>query len=111
MIFIISKCFIITFTRVNNPVSANYSMDEVTLKRVTEVQDLGFTLDSALQWYIHVKNIISKANRVSGLIKRTLGWHAPQHTTFILYSSLVRPILAYCSPLSGGLNQKYTKSI
>ena len=60
------------------------------LKRVTEVQDLGVTLDSALQWNIHVKNIISKANRVSGLIRRTLGWHAPQNTNFILYSSLVR---------------------
>ena len=51
-------------------------MSGVALKRVTEVQDLGVTLDSALQWNIHVKNIISKANRVSGLIKRTLVWHA-----------------------------------
>ena len=86
-------------------------MDGVTLKRVTEVQDLEVTLDSALQWHIHVKNIISKANRVSGLIKRTLGWHASQHTKIILYSSLVRPILEYWSPLWGGLNQTYTKSI
>ena len=99
MIFNISKCFIITFTRLKNPVSFNYSMNGVALKRVTEVQDLGVTLDSALQWNIHVKNIISKANRVSGLIKRTLGWHAPQHTKFILYSSLVGSILEYCSPL------------
>ena len=64
MIFNISKCFIITFTRLKNPVSFNYSTDRVTLKSVTEVQDLGVTLDSALQWNIHVKNIISKANRV-----------------------------------------------
>ena len=48
-------------------------MDGVTLKRVTEVQDLGVTLDSALQWKINANNIISKANRVRGLIKRTLG--------------------------------------
>ena len=68
MIFNILKCLIITFTRLKNPVSLNYSMDGVTLKRGTEVQDLGVTLDSALQWNIHVKNIISKANRVGGLI-------------------------------------------
>ena len=111
MIFNISKYFIVTFTRLKNPVSFYYSMNGVALKRVTELQDLGVTLDSALQWNIHIKNIISKANRVSGLIKRTLGWHAPQDTKFILYSSLVRPILEYCSPLWGGLNQKYTKSI
>ena len=40
------------------------------------------------QWIIHVNNIISKTNRVSGLIERTLGGgggHAPQHTKFILY--------------------------
>ena len=71
LIFNISKCFIITFTSLRNPVSFNYSMNGVALKRVTEVQDLGITLDSALRWNIHVKNIISKANRVSGLIKRT----------------------------------------
>ena len=41
MIFNIPKCFIITFTRLKNPVSFNYSMDGVALKRVTEVQDLG----------------------------------------------------------------------
>ena len=80
MIFNISKCYIITFTRLKNTVSFNYSVNGVTLKRVTEVQDLGVTLDSALQWNIHFKNSISKANRVSGLFKRTLGWHAPQHT-------------------------------
>ena len=82
MIFNISKCFIITFTRLKNPVSFNYLMNGVALKRVTEVQDLRVTLDSALQWNIHVKNIISKANRVNGLIKSTLGWHAPEHTKF-----------------------------
>ena len=43
MIFNISKCFIITFTRLKNPVSFNYSMNGVALKRVTEVQDLGVT--------------------------------------------------------------------
>ena len=89
MIFNISKCIIITFTRLKNSVSFNYSMNGVALKRVTEVQDLGVTLDSALQWNIHVKNIIFKANRVSGLIKRTLEWHAPQHTKCILYSGEV----------------------
>ena len=54
-------------------------MDKVTLKRVTEVQDLGVTSDSALQWKIHVKNtcIISKANRVSCPIN-------PQHAKFML---------------------------
>ena len=72
-------------------------MDGVTLKRVTKIKYLGATLDSALQWNIHIKNIISKANRVSGLINSTLEWHAPQHTAFILYSSLVRRILEYCA--------------
>ena len=89
MIFDISKYVIITFTGLKNSVSFNYSMNGVALKRVTEVQDLGVTLDSALQWNIHVKNIIFKANRVSGPIKRTLEWHAPQHTKCILYSGEV----------------------
>ena len=48
-------------------------MDRVTIKRVTKVKDLGVTLNSALQWSIHIKNIIFKANGVSGLFKRTLG--------------------------------------
>ena len=53
-------------------------MDGVAIKRVTEVQYIKVTLDSALQWKIPVDNIISEANRVSSLIGRTLEWHAPQ---------------------------------
>ena len=55
MIFNISKCVIIPFTRLTNTLSFNYSIDRVTLKRVTEVNYLEVTLDSALQWAIHVQ--------------------------------------------------------
>ena len=103
IIFNISKCFIITFTRLKNPVFFNYSMDRVTLKRVTEVQDLGICLTHPFNRTFMSRILYQK--------QKHLGWHAPLHTKLILYRSLVRSNLEYCSPLSGGSNQKYTKSI
>ena len=47
-------------------------MNGVPLQRVDEIRDLGVIITSSLSWNNHIDNIISKAARKSGLIKRTL---------------------------------------
>ena len=67
------------------------------LKAVESVRDLGATINSDLPWGKHVSYIVNKANKVLGVIKRTLGndnWHAFS----CLLRSLVRPILEYAAP-------------
>ena len=97
MDFNVIKCYIISFTRSKNPILFDYTMNGVPLQRVDEIRDLGVIITSSLSWNNHIDNIISKAARISGLIKRTLGWHASSQTTYIMYCSLVRPLLEYCS--------------
>ena len=97
MNFDVLKCHVITNNK--SPVLFCYKMNGVPLERMTELLDLGINVDSTLSLSPHIKKTVSKANRVCGLIKRTLGWHAPQQTKSMLYCALARPILEYCTPL------------
>ena len=73
MKFNVVKCYIIPFTRSKNHILFDYTMNGVPLQRVDEIRDLGVIITSSLSWNNHIDNIISKAARISGLIKRTLG--------------------------------------
>ena len=73
MDFNFNKCYIIPFTRSKNPILFDYTMNGVPLQSVDEIRDLGVIITSSLSWNNHINNIISKAARISGLIKRTLG--------------------------------------
>jgi len=49
-------------------------------------------LSADLKWNKHVENAISKAYRVLGLIKLTLGT-APENVKILAYKTLCRPVL------------------
>ena len=70
------KCHVITITNNKSPVLFCFKMNAVQLECVTDLLDLGINVDSTLSWSPHNY----KQNRVRGLIKRTLVWHAPQQT-------------------------------
>ena len=111
MDFNILKCYIVSFNRSMNPIVFNYTMNGVPLKRVDTVCDLGITITNSLSWNKHIESIISKASRMSGLVKRTLGWHSSTRTKYIMYCPLVRPLLEYCTPLWSGTSCKNIKSL
>ena len=52
---------------------------------------------------MHITSIVNKANRVMGLIKRTVGYRAVIQVNKQLYTSLVRGSLEYCSSVWGGM--------
>ena len=59
--------------------------------------DLRVIMASDLKWSKHVEEIVHKANKVLGLLKRTVGGKNKDIFS-ILYKTLVRPILEYaCS--------------
>ena len=111
MDFNVIKCYIISFTRSKNPILFDYTMNGVPLQRIDEIRDLAVIITSSLSWNNHIDNIISKAARISGLIKRTLGWHASSQTKYIMYCSLVRPLLEYCTVVWSGTSRKNIKNI
>ena len=92
------KCEVIRITHARNKSVPSYTLAETCLESVDQIKDLGVTITKDLSWSQHVAIVVSKANKVLGIIKRTVG---PVDTQVfsMLYKSLVRPILEYAVPV------------
>ena len=69
------------------------------LERVYSFKYLGVLLTPNLSWLPHINFLRSKAKRIFGLIYRQFYQSCPPSTLLVLYKSLVRPVLEYCSIL------------
>jgi hypothetical protein len=69
------------------------------LENVPNILDLGITITNNLSWSKHIEEIVSKANRTLGLVKRLCGDIKDTNTRKLLYCTVVRPKLEYCSSL------------
>ena len=94
-----TKCKVISFTRSNNPVYHQYTMESETVHRVTSICDLGVTIDSKLKFSDHVGMISAKAFSVLGFIRRHASEFTDVYALKSLYCTLVRSILEYASPI------------
>ena len=76
-------------------------------------KDLGVTFYTSLNFRQHIGNMIAKANSRVGLVKRAFSKLYP-NSLKLLYKSLIRPILEYCSaawyPLYKGDEQEIEKA-
>ena len=68
------------------------------LKSAKNIKDLGITISYDLSWSDHIDEVVDKANKVLGVIKRVLGSNSVNEFS-LLYKSLVRPILEYAAPV------------
>ena len=66
------------------------------IAKVTEERDLGVICDSDLNFTSHINDCIRKANQRVGLIRRSF-MYLDEKSFLMLYKTLVRPILEYCS--------------
>ena len=60
------------------------------------MKDLGVHFTRDLSWSEHVGVTVNKANKVLGIIKRTVGTRN-QYVFSTLYKTLVRPIIEYAA--------------
>ena len=72
------------------------TMNRQLLDEVTEHKDLGIFISSSLKVADHCQHACVKANKMLGLIKRTIR-HKDMTVMVQLYKSRVRPNLEYCS--------------
>ena len=110
-----AKCKVITFTLRKKPVLTSYSISNITLDRVSEMRDLGVTLDSKLNFASHIDNIVGRANRALGTYLRSLQTSrarmgrifrpAPLITAF---NAHIRPILEFGSVIWSGAAVSHT---
>ena len=93
MRFNVDKCKVMHLGR-GNP-GGSYVMNGGSLGAVQEERDLGVRITSDLKASAHCAYVCSRANRVLGMIARTVVYRSSDVLTK-LYKSLVRPHLEYC---------------
>jgi hypothetical protein len=111
MAFNATKCCIMSFTKSHNKVLYQYKMNNVVLSRPHIFVDLGVTVCDNLKWDEHVNNIVSKANKRLGLIKRCIGNNCSMQVKLCCYTSLVRPLLESSSSSWSCYNKKLITKI
>lgn len=89
----VTKCSIISFSRKRIQFNYDYSLNATSLKRESNVKDLGVILDTKLSFKHHINFIVSKASSKLGFIFRFAKKFKNVYCLKTLYTSLVRPIL------------------
>ena len=86
-----------SFHRSNWPIAFNYCISGTQLQRCSVVKDLGVTLDRKLDFHVHHNEIINRAKKMPGFIRRQSREFFDQHCLVTLYKTLVRSILEHSS--------------
>jgi ribonuclease P/MRP protein subunit RPP40 len=66
------------------------------IQPVTEEKDLGILFSNSLSFRKHINNSISKANQMTGIMKRSFNYLTPKLFVTI-YKPLIRPHLEYAN--------------
>jgi hypothetical protein len=93
------KCQVINFTKKRNVLVFQYNILNIPLEHVDIVRDLGVWFDSKLSFRTHYDTIIMRARRMLGFINRVAKPFKNSDSLIVLYNSLVRNILEYCSTI------------
>ena len=91
------KCKVLTITRKKHPICFNYKLGSTELLKVNEEKDLGVTVTDTLSWNPHIQNIVSKANKLLGHLKRTCPLLPDVNVRRTLYLSIVKSQLSYAT--------------
>ena len=93
----ISKCKHIRFTRLIEPTYVSYYIDDNVIESVSSIKDLGVFFDSKMSFNVHIDSVVSRANKLLGFVNRMTKSFSSIRCVLVLYTSLVRSILEYCS--------------
>ena len=88
----------VRFCAANSDTTPTYTINGQVIDHKTHHKDLGIFFSSDLSWTKHYNHIIPKAYKTLGLLRRTFKSNNTQ-TKKLLYITLVRSQLTYCSQL------------
>ena len=95
----VQKCKYIQFSKSTNPIPNNYHLNNIVLDNVNVIRDLGVLFDRRLTFSHHIEYCRNKALKVLGFIKRNSKDFSNINTIKLMYTSLVRPHLEFCTNL------------
>ena len=112
MKFNVAKCHSmrITWHLPDNQILFDYSLNQQRIEQVQSAKYLGITITDNLDWGQHVSEIISKATRTMGFLRRHLAL-ALRHTKEVTYKTLVRPQLEYAAPIWNSYHKLQIKQV
>ena len=93
-----SKCNILSITNFKDPLIKFYELEGRILDHVEAAKYLGILIENTLTFTGHIKDIVNKANRKLGFLKRNLR-NTPLEVRKMAYISLVRSSLEYGSTI------------
>ena len=91
-----SVAFSVSTTDVS-PVNSTYHLDGAPIPSLDHCRDLGVIFSNNLSWSLQYDAISAKAYRQLGLIRRTFSSSTSVRVKKLLYLSLVRSQITYCS--------------
>ena len=91
------KCILIRFSASHPAVNVSYVLNQHQLSATNSHKDFGIIVSSNLDWTDHYNYISDQAHKTFGLLRRTFRNCNSTYAKKILYLSLVRPKLTYCS--------------
>ena len=93
------KCSVVQFQTKKSTIGFDYLIGKSVIPTKTSHRDLGVFISATLQWKCHYQHILSKSYKMLGLLRRTFSEIHCSRAKRILYLSLIRSQLLYCSPL------------
>ena len=95
-----SKCTLLRFcSSPQTTCQSNYTINHQQLSPTDSHTDLGIVMSADLSWQKHYDLISSRAYKTLGLLRRTFNTTNSVHIKKLLYLSLVRSQLTYCSTI------------
>ena len=99
-----SKCKVLTITRKKTPVTYDYKLGTESLTRVDSEKDLGVITSSGLSWELQINCVISKENKMLGVLKRTCTQLTDMKARRTLYLTHVKSQLCYATEVWSPVN-------
>lgn len=94
------KCIAVRFSRKRDILPpAMYHLSQEPIMFTSSQNDLGILVSNDLKWSPHIANIVAKANRMIGFLRRNCTHFTDVHARRLLYLSLVRAHLSYGSEI------------
>jgi hypothetical protein len=92
-----SKCRVLSFSKTIHKRDYEYCMKGQKLARDSCMNDLGLIVTDNLRWDNNTREIVNRANKRLGMVKRCVGCNTNMNVRLHCYTALVRPILEYAS--------------
>ena len=97
-----TKTVYLQVTRKQNPSpKPRLYLDGEQIKEVMTHKHLGLTFNGTLTWSDHIGQLVSKASKCIGLLRR-ISRDVPRRCLEILYKSMIRPLLEYADIIYDG---------